>query len=297
LKYETPAELARFALLYGANALRPSARLFVAEAAYRTDSLENALDAYTQYRANLNRSCESIFTALFLVTFERQRLSAQGFELLEIMMKTRLIPAMYELFPAEFNFASTNMFEAKATVRKVIQAIETQAVALRLPRIHQLLLQKLIMLNYIDQLDRMFDFQMTGADDVKAKEELMANWDRAGNFERTAPNQFHIDAVQRAAELFKYVMARAPPSMNLRFVLKAMDLLKKSPDVAIQAGIVRSRNPAVFTFIVFLRTYVADKKMVAILLFQWEFVLIQRFIALGMQLNHFQEGGGAIART
>jgi hypothetical protein len=55
--------------------------------------------------------------------------------------------------------------------------------------------------------------------------------------------------------------------------------------VAVQAAIAKSRNQGVLNFLYFLRTYVTDRKMVSILLFEWEFLAVQRFIAQATQLR------------
>jgi hypothetical protein len=247
--------------------------------------LEDGLRVYSEYRSDLNGSCHSLFSALFCLSFEQQRMASYSLGLFHLAIRLRIIPKMHEQFPADFDFSSHTIFEAKNTFLRVLQAIETHVQSLKLPRMHDLLLQKTIMLDYLDQLDRMFDYQMCAVRDANTSKEQLAAWDAIGEFERHNLGAFHMDALKRAADLFGWVRARAPPSVNLRYVLRAMDLIKRSPDITVRAAIAKSRNEGVLTFVIFLRTYVTDKKMVSVLLFEWEFTILQRFIAQATQLH------------
>jgi hypothetical protein len=180
------------------------------------------------------------------------------------------------MYPAEFDFTAESIFAAKKTLKRVLTAMFRRVISLELPPEHDLLLQKVIMTTYMDQLERMFDFQLGvtnhGVDAVLLRDFL--NIPRRLTF-----SKFQEAMISRAAEVFGQVRVTAPPSVNLQIVLTGMDLMNEFQDEAIKRAVCMSRNPSLFSFSVFWRTYVTDPKMIAVMLSPAEITLIQNFVA------------------
>jgi hypothetical protein len=217
--------------------------------------------------------------------FERQRNTAQSVAMLEKLSRHRVLPTLYELHPFDFQFDSPSIFEAKNTLVRVLQAIETHITALGLPPVHTALLQKGVMLGYLDQLDEMFDFQASATRNEKASVDLLKRYDQTANGQGAKLPRFQEEIIERASALFAFLGNKSPPSRNLRFVLLAMGLMAHLSDEVVKRALAASRNASVFTFSVFLRTYVTDMKMIAIILKKDEFALVHRFIGLATALR------------
>jgi hypothetical protein len=284
LKFETPAELAAVTLQFCTWSLAAHERLRVRETAVIADRLPDALARAQAYRAELQKVSAGLFTDLFSITFETERTTGQTLILAERLAETRVLPMLFELFPFDFDFSAETVFEAKATLARVFRAIEGHVVGLGLQKAHDALLQKAVMLAYVDQTDRMFDFQVAATRNEKKSEGLLVKYDQNARPISVEFSRFQSEMMEKAAVLFKRLGTKSPPSVNLKFALIAMELIGDFSDEAIKRAMGKSRNASVFTLSVFLRAYVTDPHMVSIMLKPNEYALVQRFMTVATAL-------------
>ena len=284
MQYGTPDQLADLALLYCSESLGWMERLRVDQTRKISARIPEALKAIRTYKNDLNVQSRSLFTALFSITTERERNTGQAMNLLELLMRKKVVPTMHELFPKDFDFSSWDMLAAKQTVERVHRAIETHVKSMELPEAHCALLEKTIMLMYIDQLDRMFDSQaaVKYADNLK---NLLVQYDRSFDVESLHLTKFQLGIVKKASTLFSHIDKGSPPSQNLECALIAINLLKDFTDDVIKKAIAQANNPSDYAFLVFIQMYLTDDKMKRMILSPEEQQLMARLVKIGLQLR------------
>jgi hypothetical protein len=276
LNYATPQDLASSALRYCSQSLNWYQRLLVGHTSEIADRLVPAVETSHLYRQDLKRISSRLFRTLFVVTSSRQQRTSHSLQLLQLLMRRRIVPLLYEMYPAEFDFTAASIFAAKKTLKRVFKAILTRIVSLELPPAHNLLLQKVIMTTYMDQLERMFDFQV-GVTNEEVDATLLRNFMKIPT--KFTFSKFQDAMISRAADIFGQVRMAAPPSVNLQLVLTGMGLMNGFQDEAIKRAVCLARTPSLFSFSVFWRTYVTNPKMISTMLSRGEIALIQKFVA------------------
>jgi hypothetical protein len=276
LEYATPQQLAASTLRYCSQSLNWYQRLMVSNTSAIADRLVPAVEASDRYRQDLKRVSSRLFSTIFFLTSAWEQRISHSLRLMQLLMRRRIVPLLADMYPAEFDFTAASIFAAKKTLRRLFKAIFRRVVSLELPREHDLLLRKVIMTTYMDQFERMFDFQL-GVTSQEVNATLLRNFLKIPT--RLDFSQFQVAMISRAAEIFGQVRVTAPPSANLQLILTGMDLINEFQDEAIKRAVCIARNPSLFSFSVFWRTYVTNPKMISVMLSPVEIILIQNFVA------------------
>jgi hypothetical protein len=132
------------------------------------------------------------------------------------------------------------------------------------------------MLMYIDQLDRIFDFQAAVTKNERDSAQLFAKFDKTPG----TSSQFAENMIKRAARLLKLMRPRLPPSANLALVTAAMALVAEDSDEQIKRAIAKSKAPSAFSFALFLRTYVTDPRILKIIMNRQEYLSVKKFLSV-----------------
>lgn len=264
--YSNPEELGEAALKYCGNCLTWMQQLRIRETPNICSGMDNSLKVVKNNRMNLTQFSESLFSSLFSVTYEQKRHSTQINNLLKLLFSFRLIPMYFETFPYDFDFNCNDVTSSKATIDKVFAAIDAHITPEKFPKLYNNALQRSLMLFHIDELDKMFDYQMISVKDISGEKGISKMKLFVENHQGSQPESITIgerNLIDSAKGLIKLVRHASPPSSNLEIVLRAMKLLKKWESDAFTAYIIASsENPQIIAFANFIKTYIPYKKPV-----------------------------------
>ncbi|OHS99979.1 hypothetical protein TRFO_33504 [Tritrichomonas foetus] len=289
MPFTNASELSKMSLTYCSNFLTTmqKQRIDSINRDYDKNQNLNFLEALSTVKSNLEnlRNFSSdISTSLFSIQSEKERNNNQFLNYLYLFMRWKLLPTMYELYPYDFNFNSKNIFAAKdeQTISRVYRAIEIHIDPLHLPKENDHLIRKTLVMMYIDQLDKMYDYQEHSTNSNLTI--LLKKYANSVLVGEEIPKSQKIIS-RKCIDLFKALNESSPPSHNLKITINAMRIVKNLEDKDLMLILSQSQNQAIFGLINFLRTYVSNTKMEKTIFSDEEATLVKRFIDVGLVLR------------
>ncbi|KAK8844988.1 hypothetical protein M9Y10_021161 [Tritrichomonas musculus] len=290
MQFKTVNELSSQTLTYCSTMLTNMQKIRIANMASdfkeKGEGMKNALSLVQTNKNALTKTSDDLFSSIFMLNSETKRNDDQILNLLSLLIKWKILPLMNELFPFDFNFNSRDIFAAadsKNSLSPVFKAIEIHINPLQLPKKHDELIKKSLIMMYLDQIDRMYDYQKHSVTAILTS--MMRRYVQNMPDKIFKSGKLSKNIAQKAIDLFKAINSSSPPSSNIHYVLCAMDLLKNFSNNDICDLILRPQNSSVFGFYNFLRTYVNDKKLQSLIFTDQECLYIQRFIVICIEIR------------
>jgi hypothetical protein len=195
------------------------------------------LDPCASHSPVLQKLSDTLFTAL-----ELDRNRSQAHHLLENLIHKNLIRAITKIYPVEFvpDYLSAMSLRDRAT--HILKSIKSLISPLELPPDHQSILQKSIILNFMD------DMGLVG-DGLRLR--------LTKSFAITMSN-IAISMLERPRSIMSTMADSDPPIANLRSIMAAMEYLQGATPDIVKVVIARARNPVLLPF----RT---DRRIVSVL--------------------------------
>lgn len=250
------------------------------------EGMKKALEVVQTNKNLLKKSSDELFTSIFMLNSETKRNDDQVLNLLSLLIQWKILPLMNELFPFDFNFTSSDIFSAAdstSALLPVFKVIDTHINPLKLPQKHNELIKKRLIMMYLDQIDRMYDYQknsVTSVLNVMMRKYVQNVPDRIYKSGKIARN-----IAKKTMDLIKAIGHSSPPSLNIHYILCAMDLSKNFKKDDIADMILRPQNSAVFGLYNFLRTYVNNEKLRSLIFNENEEKCIKRFIEVCIDIR------------
>ena len=276
IHFNNSKELCSQVLLYGNIFLSDRQRILVnLESQDFQIGFDCALKNVEDIVSQLNQISSDLFTSLYYVDAYLEMNKNQINRLLKLHIDYQLLPTLHELFPRDFIFSSKDLFSAKNrnNVKKVYKALEAHVKPLNIPESNYYLIQKSLVMLYIDQIDNSFDFQK-----ITCNSQIFNSFSKYIKSKSSLIQEANFTCTTKATEHFKAIHFMQPPSKNIIFALNAMRILKYSSNDLIKLTIAISHNESIFSLITFIRTYVMNEKIAKSLFTSEEKNLLKRLI-------------------
>ena len=290
IPFKSVNDLSTQTLTYCSKMLTNMQRIRIAN--MKSDFKENgsgmikALEVVQTNKNALKNTSDELFTSIFMINSETQKNDDRALHLLSLLIQWKILPLMNELYPFDFNFTSRDIFAAadsKNALSSVFKVIETHISPLKLPKKHDELIKKRLMMMYLDQIDSMYDYQKNSVTAVLLS--MMRKYVPKVPDKVFKSGKMSKNIAKKAMDLFKAVDANSPPSSNIHYVLCAMDLVKNFKNEDVFDLIIRPQNTAVFGFYNFLRTYVNNQQLRSLIFDDHEEKCIKRFIEVCIEIR------------
>jgi hypothetical protein len=279
LEWKTPEDLAEQALRLAGSHLSWIAKLRVNRLPEVTGEVSNALTSIRAYKSNLERFSSVLLGALFSISSERERHADQSLGLLDLLVRRRLAPLLHETYPVDFDFGVDSLLSTDADrptiFARVFQRIETRIATMELAKRSEVYFTRQVVLMFLDEIDRVSNCQIAAAQNYEPLRQRMLQFDQDDS---TKLSQAQNRVTEGAAGIFRTLRSSSPPSVNLERLLSAMTLMGSLKEYECKKAMARSGNPAIFSLMMFAKTWVTDKKMIALLFAPPEWMMVRKFV-------------------
>jgi hypothetical protein len=140
-----------------------------------------------------------------------------------------------------------------------------------MPGESSLLFQRTLAFIFIDELDKIHDFQVSAVKNKSKFENLFAKFQSDVFVEGRAAT--------KAVDIFKQCRTDAAPRSNLDVIMKGMRLLEGFDDDVVMGVLAKCASGDVYAFLLFVRTFLENRKMKEILIGGDGVGLLNRFVA------------------
>lgn len=284
LNYTNPKELADLSLLYcGNNNLSwiQKVRISVVPQIINSSELDKILNNIKLNNIKSKELLEILFSNVFTITVEFDRIHLQVNSLISILIRSKIIPRFLEKYPSDFDFNSQDMYQSRSVINNIYNAFDTKFNSLNIQQKNRFILQKNILMMYIDQLELMYSLQKSSKSNIESKlVQYVKNCDIS---DKNLP-KYKEKIAEKGLLFLKNISVNNLPSLNFIIVLKAMKMFKNFNDNFIKYQICLSDNPAIFCFYNLLSSYITGEKFFNYICDTEDINLMMRFIRLTSEL-------------
>lgn len=292
LKFGSTQELSKQALIYCGNGLNVIQKLRINNIKPDFENeLDNAIDTIKSSKRVIEENSDVLSTAIFALTTENYRHSSQIKKSLMHFLRVMFIPILNDLFPTPDSIIINNNFNIatdannasgsilnnnsnptvtmvninglspikaeKARVAILLNVIENLAAHFNLPKNSSFLMKKEYATIYIDQRDSTQKYQEKYKGEKQGEflsylQKVRQNYNDGNVIENERLTNEIVDAIN-------LLSVKAPPSANVRTVLKIIKLMSILSHEDRLKVIAKSDNIDMFAFAEFIKNHVNEK--------------------------------------
>lgn len=226
-------------------------------------------------------------SSLFILQNEHDKLTTQLNFLCSILMKRFILPYLHEhdYYPFDFLYEIKNMFSALSSYDQLISKASQRIRQLQISAENEKKLKKIIIMDFIDQIDLSCEFQLKVQKDdaLQVLSKYLIN-----NYSVENGLSSHFSKMMNnSALLLQFVKSSNRISANLYIVLTVMRSLSAFSEEQLMLTIAISSNPEIFGFIYFIRSYFRKEEMKKVVLNPEEMILLTKFTQAAQKLRSY----------
>lgn len=272
IPFETADELQQQLFNYCTLYLKPSMKQRIT-----TDVLNNTKQVLLNIQENHQKQrklSDSFSSALFVISNEIKKYDDHYSNVINIVLKRMIIPALIDQYPCDFLFNHKDIFSPCSSYDRLIETVDKRIYSLNVSKENETRLIKSFFEDFIDQIDIAFNFQKK----VKVNQisNLIQKFLKMNLNALSSVGNQRQKLIKRSSQLFKCILSSHKISFNLSMALSATNLISLLPDDALLLAIAISENPEIFGFIYFTNSYLKDERIANVILTQEEKQLLNK---------------------